>query len=114
METPLSPLSSERSRGICSAPLGPPRSSFLTPTLKQKCHPDRSVAKWRDLLFRRSQQRMWNGNTPLPFVIRAKSRDLQCAPRTSQIFLPNPNPQTEVSSQPKRSEVEGPMFHRSQ
>src|ERR1700722_12498353 len=44
-----------------------------------------------------------NGNTPLPLSSRAEPRDLQCAPRTSQIFLPNPNPQTEVSSQPKRS-----------
>jgi hypothetical protein len=50
--SPHSPLCHpERSRGICSAPLGPPKSSFQTPTPKQKCHPDRSVAKWRDLLF---------------------------------------------------------------
>src|SRR5580698_7815423 len=32
----------ERSRGICSAPLGPSNFSIQTPTLKQTCHPDRS------------------------------------------------------------------------
>src|ERR1700733_599736 len=63
----------ERSRGICSVPLGPPKSSFQTPTPKQKCHPDRSVAKWRDMLFRRSQQRMWEWKHPSPLVIPSEA-----------------------------------------
>src|ERR1700734_4206152 len=45
---------------------------------------------------------------PSSLSSRAKPRDLRCAPRTSQFFHLNPNPQTDVSSRPKRSEVEGP------
>jgi hypothetical protein len=38
------------------------------PTPKQKCHPDRSVAKWRDLLFIiRNIKFEWQRY--LPFVI---------------------------------------------
>jgi hypothetical protein len=34
--------------------------------LKQKCHPDRSVAKWRDLLFIiRMLESQWKRNAPL-------------------------------------------------
>src|SRR6202020_2055192 len=47
------------------------------------CHPDRSVAKWRDLL---------------------------CAPRTPRISRIKTRPQTYVSSRPERNEVEGPAL----
>jgi hypothetical protein len=45
--------------------------------LKQICHPDRSVAKWRDLLFTASINRCQRGAPLSPLSSRAKSRDLQ-------------------------------------
>jgi hypothetical protein len=41
----------QRSGGICGAPLAPPDFSLSNLNPKQRCHPDRSAAKWRDLLF---------------------------------------------------------------
>jgi hypothetical protein len=55
----------ERSRGICGL--------FILETppgvLKQKCHPDRSVAQWRDLLFytQHSQTELLSGKRA-PFM----------------------------------------------
>jgi hypothetical protein len=47
---------------------------------------------WRDLLFL-SATNQPSLRAPLsPLSSRAKPRDLQCAFRTLQIFLPNPNP----------------------
>jgi hypothetical protein len=69
MEAPLSPLSSRPERsvvegsavlltGICSGwKLHPPL-----------CHPDRSVAQWRDLQFSQPASAL-DGNSTLPFVI---------------------------------------------
>jgi hypothetical protein len=36
---------------------------------KQKCHPDRSAAKWRDLLFLHSIHQTRSRSAALPFVI---------------------------------------------
>ena len=90
----------DRSGGICSAPLprtqnlieaqpsplssrAKPRDLQFTPpqpnvsrhrslNLKMNCHPDRSVAKWRDLLFpRRATDRKWK-RKPSPLSSRPK------------------------------------------
>jgi hypothetical protein len=37
--------------GSAVRPSALPNFPYQTSTPKQKCHPDRSVAKWRDLLF---------------------------------------------------------------
>jgi len=51
---------------ICSAPVGAPDSSLSNLNPQQKCHPDRSEAKWRDLLFiRRSIESEWKRHPPL-------------------------------------------------
>ena len=60
---------------------------------KQKCHPDRSAAKWRDLLFiLRSIESEWKRHRPLchPDRSEAEWRDLQCARRSSQILRNKP------------------------
>src|SRR6202021_254189 len=53
---------------------------------------NRSEAQWSDLQFP-SATNQSSLTAPLsPLSSRAKPRDLRCAFRTSQIFLPNPNP----------------------
>src|ERR1700677_1171590 len=85
-DSPYSPWGN-CSHAIVETPLSVP---------KQNCHPDRSVAKWRDL---------------------------RCAPRPSQILRgplfprhrgnSTERPQTKLSSRPERSEVEGSALRLS-
>jgi hypothetical protein len=54
-----------------SDPAGNPDTLRLrakTPIFKMKCHPDRSEAQWRDLLFTSAASNL-NGSATLPFVI---------------------------------------------
>src|SRR3984885_11498141 len=53
MEAPPSPLSSRPERSAVEGSAVRPSSlpNVRCQTSNQKCHPDRSVAKWRDLLF---------------------------------------------------------------
>jgi hypothetical protein len=69
----------ERSGGICGAPLGVPEFSVTKPPhLKMKCHPDRSVAKWRDLLFPSATNRP-SLEAPLsPLSSRPKRTRISC------------------------------------
>ena len=61
---------------------------------QQNCHPDRSIAQWRDLLFLPAHSQL-QLEPPLfpchPDRSEAKWRDLQCALRLSQI-LPSKSP----------------------
>ena len=59
-----------------------------TSTLKQKCHPDRSAAQWRDLLFIIPFAKP-NGCAAPTFVI---PRDLRCAPGPPEFSLWKPQP----------------------
>jgi hypothetical protein len=75
-----------------------PQSEFRWKLHPPLCHPDRSVAKWRDLQF--------SGPLLDTFFDRAKRIGETCC-------FPHPGnatwrTQTEVSSRPKRSAVEGP------
>jgi hypothetical protein len=87
------------------------------------CHPDRSEAKWRDLLFPsiHSPPAQWKRRPPLCHPDRSggicSSTDLswKCfstrrspGPALFSLF------QTELSSRPERSEVEGPLVHPPQ
>jgi hypothetical protein len=49
-------------------PSGFPNTPSKTSTPKQKCHPDRSEAQWRDLLFIIPVSTL-KGDATLPFVI---------------------------------------------
>src|ERR1700678_2778578 len=70
MEAPPSPLSS---RELVTFLLE--RQFFLgtrIPYQNMNCHPDRSVAKWRDLLFSPPASKA-NGSAALPFVIPSEA-----------------------------------------
>jgi hypothetical protein len=116
MQAPPSPLSSrpERSAAEGSAVFSTRNQSKRpsTLTLKINCHPDRSEAKWRDLLFRASPSSTPEGSATFPFVIptEAKRSGGICSfsPPATKANGPNPHPQNKLSSRPKRSEVEGP------
>ena len=78
--------------------VGPERSAVEGSAVrlypKQICHPDRSEAKWRDLLFPRPAAAA-NQSATLPLVIPtealAQRRDLLCA------FPPNKGPTSELA-----------------
>src|SRR3984885_1652533 len=67
MDAPPSPLSSRaKPRDLQCAPPPTRILRYQIPTPKQRCHPDRSVAKWRDLLFiLRSIESEWKRRPPL-------------------------------------------------
>ncbi len=72
-----------------------PNSPSKTTTPKRRCHPDRSVALWRALLFLiRSIESEWKRRPPLchPDRSAAQWRDLRCACRCSQIPRLKPQP----------------------
>jgi hypothetical protein len=80
-----------------------PNSPSQTSNHKQKCHPDRSEAKWRDLLSpSHAIESEWKRYPPLCHPER--SRGICGAPLGLPEFsASNLNPQTEVSSRPDRS-----------
>ncbi len=112
MEAQPSPLSS-RAKPRDLQFRGPLSELFFVDP-RMMCHPDRSVAKWRDLLFiLHSIESEWKRDPPL--CRPERSRGICSAPLVPpECSLSNLNPQTEVSSQPERSEVEGPAVHHPQ
>jgi hypothetical protein len=95
---------------------------YKPPTPKQNCHPDRSAAKWRDLLFPSATNQPSLRAPPLPFVnptgaedpwFRSRSNDShECdeafpirtsslgstdAFRTSPVHIANANPKSQSS-----------------
>jgi hypothetical protein len=96
---------------------GPAVPSILLTNVRWKrypplCHPGRSVAKWRDLLFRRSYSPTCDGSATLPFVIPTgaqRSGGTCCSvdPTHQRAMEAPPSP---LSSRPERSEVEGPAI----
>jgi hypothetical protein len=77
-------------------PAGFPESPLSNLNPKQKCHPDRSEAKWRDLLFKsHPADPKWKRRPPLCHPDKSVSqwRDLHCAPRTPRISRIKPQPQ---------------------
>ncbi len=103
-----SPLSSRPKWRDLQCACQPSRIPVTNPATKQMCHPDRSVAKWRDLLFLSSTNQPLLKTSPSPLSSRPKWRDLQCACQPSRISRYKPSDQTDVSSRPERSEVERP------
>jgi hypothetical protein len=74
----------QRSGEICGFflhTLFSPRGNVLQPIpqepANEMCHPDWSVAKWRDLLFSSATIRPQMGAPPSPLSSRAKPRDLR-------------------------------------
>src|SRR5580698_10742991 len=101
MKAPPHPLSSRaKPRDLRCAPPNTQILRYQASTPKQKCHPDRSEAKWRDLLFIiRRNEFQWKSHPPLCHPER--SRGICSAPLvTPNTPVPNLNPQTEVSSRP--------------
>src|ERR1700722_3626924 len=63
------------------------------------CHPDRSVAKWRDPRLTRPASNT-NGSVPLPFVIVSEAESLPGANSNGHLQFSPPDPAPQLDSPP--------------